>query len=196
MKSITERQNQALRAHATAKHTDTNTFLCMVFKNKKVVQAWKFVKSQSTISEGRAETPNLFFNNISIAPPWKTSKPEVMIMAGMEKRVVRCQGAPKRLVLPIYEHTPRVWTHKDVSKQFSHWPDSEQFPISLCLSTLSCMFLLDCMHLPLDVLMEPNLLCHYGRIKFKLAPNDIEIIFWMTSNWLLPESLVSPGNKL
>lgn len=51
----------------------------------------------------------------------------VVIIVWTQRRPVLVSGCTAALILPIYEHTLCVWTHKDLSKQFPLWPDSSNF---------------------------------------------------------------------
>lgn len=101
----------------------------------------------------------------------------LVIIVWTQKRPVWCQGALQHSHCQfmntrfVSEHI-KTWASNflcDLTAAISHQPQSYNlfFYILTCAHT----------HTPLDMLMAPNWPHHYGHIKFKLAPNDIEIIF-------------------
>lgn len=92
-----------------------------------------------------------------------------------------------------FKHMVCVWTQRHEQAIFLlTW--QQRFHINLHLTTFSSIFSFMSKHLPPDVLMALNWPRHYAHISFKWAPDDTEIIFWMTWIWLLPRSSVSHGN--
>lgn len=116
--------------------------------------------------------------------------PGLVIIVWVHRQTVWCQGALQHSQSQFI-NTRFVSEHIKTWAAISSLTWQQQFHISQSYN-LFFYFLL-----PLDMLMAQNWPCHYDHIKFKLAPNDAEIISEMTRIWLLPRPLspMATGEK-
>lgn len=111
----------------------------------------------------------------------------------------RCWGEWFDVRVPLqhfqFISTCSVSEHKRHEQAISLLTREQRFHINLCLTAFSSILSFTCKHLTPDTLIALNWPRHYAHIRVKLAPDDTEIIFWMTWIWLLPRSSVSHGNQ-
>lgn len=94
----------------------------------------------------------------------------LVIIVWTQRRPVWCQGALQ------HSHCQFMNT-RFVSEHIKTWASNFLSDLTAAISYEALFYnRFFYILLPLDMLMAPNWPCHYGHIKFKLAPNDIEII--------------------